>query len=169
MENNIRLYYMEQPIKKFTFEMPKVRLWVESNVEGKILNLFSGNTKLNCNEIRNDLNPVMLADYHMDAFDFVNYAKDNGIKFDTIILDPPYSLRKSMEKYQGKIVSNFRKIKDILPDIINDNGIVITFGYHSTCMGKSRGFYKEKLLIIGHGGSYHDTIAVVERKSSCLL
>lgn len=166
---SLELFYMEQPIRKYTFEMPKAKLWVEDVVEGKTLNLFAGKTKLNCDEIRNDIDPDVNPDYNMDAFEFVNYALKEGLRFNTVILDPPYCLRKSMEKYNGRIVSNFRKIKDILSDIICDNGIVITFGYHSTCMGKSRGFSKEKLLIIGHGGSYHDTIAVVERKILCLI
>ncbi len=165
----IKLTYMEQPIKRYTFEMPKLKLWVEATCKGKVLNLFSGRTKLNIDEIRNDLNEEMPANYHMDAFKFVNYWYENKYnKFDTIILDPPYSLRKSMEKYNGKIVSQFRKIKDILPSIINDNGIIISCGYHSTCLGKSRGFKKEHICLIGHAGSYHDTIVLVERKIGIL-
>lgn len=161
----VKLTYIEQPIKRYTFEMPKLKLWVESICEGKVLNLFAGKTKLNIDEIRNDLDTEVIADYHMDAFEFVNYWIENKKdKFDTIIVDPPYSLRKSMEKYGGRVVSKFRKIKDILPEIINDNGIVISCGYHSTCLGKSRGFEKENICLIGHAGSYHDTIVLVERR-----
>jgi len=40
------------------------------------------------------------------------------------------SERKSMEMYNGKKVSKFNKIKDFLPNLLNDNGIIITFGYH---------------------------------------
>lgn len=160
-----KLIYFEQPIKRYTFEMTKLKHWVESICEGKVLNLFAGKTKLNVDEIRNDMDINVKADYHMDAFEFVNFWIENKKeKFDTVIVDPPYSDRKSMEKYGGRIVSKFRKIKDILPQIINNNGIVISCGYHSTCLGKSRGFSKEHICIIGHGGSYHDTLILVERK-----
>ncbi len=167
---NIKFTYLEQPIKRYTFEMPKLKLWVESICEGKVLNLFAGRTKLNTDEIRNDLDKDVFTEYHMDAFDFINYWIENKKeKFDTVILDPPYSHRKSMEKYGGRIVSKFRKIKDILPEIINNNGIVISCGYHSTCLGKSRGFEKEHICLIGHSGSYHDTIVLIERKRKILI
>ena len=48
---------------------------------------------------------------------------------------------------------------------LNKNGRVITFGYHSISMGKSRGFSQEKILLMSHGGAIHDTIAVIERKT----
>lgn len=100
----------------------------------------------------------------MEAFDFVQMAKEKGWKYDTIILDPPYSLRKSMEKYNGKICSTFVKIKDELPYILNGGGQIITFGYTSVCMGKVRGFKKKEVCLICHGGSHHDTVIVIESK-----
>lgn len=159
----MRFTYLEQPPKRYTFEQPKVKKWIEEKSEGKVLNLFAGKTRLNLNETRVDLSDEFHPDYCMDAFDFVLYAKDNGIKYDTIILDPPYSLRKSMEKYNGKICSTFNKIKNELPYILNNKGRVITFGYTSVCMGKSRGFQKEEVLLVCHGGSHHDTVCVIEQ------
>jgi len=136
--------------------------WVETNCEGKTLNLFAGKTKLLVNEIRNDLDGEMLADYHMDALAFV--LDWNGEKFNTVLLDPPYAYRKSMEMYKGIIASPFRQLKDAIPDILKDNGIVITFGYHSTVMGTGRGFKVERICLFSHGGAIHDTIATIERK-----
>lgn len=160
----MRFDYLEQPPKKYTFEQPKLRRWVEDNCQGKVLNLFAGKTRLNVDEVRVELSNEFNPDYCMDAFDFVLYAKDNGIKFDTIILDPPYSLRKSMEKYNGKVCSKFVKIKEELPCILNDNGRVITFGYTSVCMGKVRGFKKIGVCLVCHSGSHHDTVCVIEEK-----
>jgi 23S rRNA G2069 N7-methylase RlmK/C1962 C5-methylase RlmI len=68
-----------------------------------------------------------------------NYKYPHKDKFDTIILDPPYAYRKSMEMYNGHKASKFNQIKDLIPKILNKNGIVITFGYHSVSMGNSRG------------------------------
>ena len=85
------------------------------------------------------------------------------MKFDTIILDPPYAYRKSMEMYNGHKASKFNQVKDNLKNILNENGRVITFGYHSVSMGKNRGFEQERILLISHGGAIHDTIAVIEK------
>lgn len=158
----IKFTYLQTPLYRYTFKNNKIRKWVEDNVEGRVLNLFAGKTKLNCDEIRNDLDEEALADYHQDALKFCEIW--NGQRFDTILLDPPYSYRKSMEMYKGKITSPFNALKDILSHILNPNGIVITFGYHSNVMGKQRGFKQEQILLISHGGAIHDTIAVIERR-----
>lgn len=153
--------YMQTPLHRYTFSNKRIRTWVEENCSGKVLNLFAGETKLNADEIRNDLRPEALADFHMDALDFV--IKWRRHKFDTVILDPPYSFRKSMEMYEGKITSPFNALKDKIINIINPNASVITFGYHSVCMGKKRNFIQEKILLMYHGGAIHDTIAIKER------
>jgi len=154
--------YIKCPLNRYTFSVRPMKEWVETNCEGKTLNLFAGKTKLLVNEIRNDLDGEMLADYHMDALAFV--LDWNGEKFNTVLLDPPYAYRKSMEMYKGIIASPFRQLKDAIPDILKDNGIVITFGYHSTVMGTGRGFKVERICLFSHGGAIHDTIATIERK-----
>lgn len=155
--------YLKAPINKFTFKSKKIKRWVEQNTEGKVLNLFAGKVLLNCNEIRNDINKEMPADYYMEAFDCIKFFIEQKTLFRTILLDPPYSLRKSMEFYQGKKISSFNKIKDILFLVLEQNGIVITFGYQSVSMGIRRNFEVEKILLINHGGAIHDTIVTKER------
>lgn len=154
--------YIKCPLNRYTFKVAPIRNWVESECEGKVLNLFAGKTKLRVDEIRNDIDIEMLSDYHLDALEFVNSW--NGEKFNTILLDPPYALRKSMEMYKGHIASPFRQLKDSLPRIIADGGKVITFGYQSISMGRGRGFELEKIALFSHGGAIHDTIASIERK-----
>lgn len=163
MGDNIKMDYMVQPPKKYTFEQPKLKKWTENYCKGKVLNLFAGKTRLDVDEVRVDLSDEFNPDYNMDAFEFVLCCKEKEVRFDTILLDPPYSLRKSMEKYNGKICSAFNKIKDELPFILNTGGRIITYGYHSIVMGEKRGFEKECICVVGHGGSHHDTICVVER------
>jgi 16S rRNA G966 N2-methylase RsmD len=80
-----------------------VREWVERNCEGRVLNLFTGNTILKVNETRNDLDTEMPAGYHLDALEFLQTWK--GEKFNTLLLDPPYAYRKSMELYAALSVS----------------------------------------------------------------
>jgi hypothetical protein len=153
---------LKTPLNKYTFKSKKIREWVEENCEGKVLNLFAGVTLLDVDEVRNDLRDTMTADYNMDALEFV--VKWKGDKFDTVLLDPPYAYRKSMELYDGAVSSPFNALKNAIPSILNDNGIVITFGYHSNVMGRGRGFEQEHICLMSHGGAIHDTIAVIERK-----
>jgi len=147
-------------LRKYTFEAPKIKLWVEQNANGKCLNLFAGKTKLNLDEVRNDIDINMPADYHKDTVDFVR--EWDGEKFDTIILDPPYAYRKAMEMYNGHYASRFKQLADELHRILVDNGRIISFGYHTTFMGKKRGFQLDKLCVFAHGGAQHATIGIIE-------
>lgn len=159
--NGLRFDYLYQPPKKYTFEQPELKLYVETWCIGKVLNLFAGKTKLNVDEIRVDVNPEMPADYHMDAFDFVTSWQREP--FDTIILDPPYNLRKAREKYSGKFIGSFTKIKDEIPRILKPGGLVITLGYDSVGMSRKRGFQKIAICLTCHLGDHNDTITVVEK------
>lgn len=152
---------MRTQLHRYTFKNKRIRNWVEETAEGRALNLFAGKTQLSIEEVRNDLDETMNAEHHLDALEFA--VQWDGEKFDTVLLDPPYSYRKSMEMYNGKITSPFNALKDALVPILNNEGIVITFGYHSVSMGKVRNFKLEQILLMSHGGAIHDTIAAVER------
>ncbi len=154
--------YLKSPLNKYTFSAKSIKEWVESNCGGITLNLFAGKTLLDIYEVRNDIRESMPAHYHLDAFEFINAYK--GIKFDTVILDPPYSYRKSMEMYEGAKISSFCRIKDELYKITKESNKVITLGYHSISMGQKRGYEIESLCLVSHGGAIHDTIITVENK-----
>ncbi len=160
--------YLIQPPKKFTFEMEEVRLWAEKFCFGKVLNLFAGKVIVKQGEIRNDINKEMPAEYHFDAIDFIE--KWDGENFDSVILDPPYNVRKSREKYKVLestfFVGKLKIIKDKLPKILNKNANVISFGYDSVGMSKSRGFKKIAICLICHNGDHNDTIGLVEKYTS---
>lgn len=149
------------PLNRYTFSVGPIREWVERCCEGRVLNLFAGKVTLKVNEIRNDLDPDMPADYRLDALEFLKTW--SGERFNTILLDPPYAYRKSMEMYKGIICSPFRQLKDEVPRCLYPGGKVITFGYHSIVMGGGRQFRLEKVALFCHGGAIHDTIASVER------
>lgn len=153
--------YLKTPLNRYTFKNKKIKVWVESKCEGLTLNLFAGKTILNIDEVRNDLNLDMPADYHLDALEFVE--KWSGEKFGTILLDPPYSFRKSMEMYSGKVMSPFNALKNAIPRVLVKRGVVITLGYHSVVMGQNRGFFQEHLMVMSHGGAIHDILVIIER------
>lgn len=89
----IQFDYIKCPLHRYTFSVKPIREWAQHNCQGKTLNLFAGKTKLNIDEVRNDLDEEALADYRMDALEFLRTW--NGEKFDTILLDPPYAYRKA--------------------------------------------------------------------------
>jgi hypothetical protein len=158
--------FLQQPLKRYTFQVKGIRQWVEERCKGMwVLNLFAGPTRLEgCIEITNDLNTQFNTLYHMDALDCVKKLIVMGAQFHRIVLDPPYSYRKSMEMYEGNRNSRFKEICDLLPQLLVPGGKVITFGYHSIVMGASRGFQVEEICLISHGGAMRTTIATVEEK-----
>lgn len=154
------LDYIRCPLNRYTFTIKPIREWVERECMGLTLNLFAGKTKLRVMEVRNDLDAEALAEYHIDALQFLREWQ--GEKFKTVLLDPPYAYRKSMEMYKGIRCSPFKQLKDEIIRVLEPGGRVITFGYHSNTMGSGRGFRLTKIGLFSHGGAIHDTIASVE-------
>ncbi|KKL82211.1 hypothetical protein LCGC14_1987050, partial [marine sediment metagenome] len=108
--------YLMQPPKKWTFEQPKLKEWVEKWCYGNVLNLFAGKVRLDVDELRVDVSNEFSPDEVCDAFRFVTTPP--SIDFHTIILDPPYNLRKSREKYNGRWIGSLTKIKNELPKLL---------------------------------------------------
>jgi len=159
--------YLRQPLNRYTFKAPKTKAWVEALCQGKIvLNLFAGPTRLNgCIEVANDIDPAMPCTlFQMDALECAKMFREAGELFDVVLIDGPYSYRKSMELYHGHKNSRFKQLCDVLPDILTPHGIVITFGYHSRVMGAKRGFRVKEICVISHGGAQRDTLAAVAEK-----
>ena len=161
--SDIEFTYLWQRPARYTFEMPQLKEWVEHWCEGFALNLFAGKVKLNVNEFRVDLDKEMPADYYGDAFDFVSSWK--GQKFDTIILDPPYNVRKSREKYGSRYIGSLTKIKNALYAIVSDKARIISLGYSTVGMSNMRGFKKAAICVVCHGGDHNDTLGLVELRN----
>jgi hypothetical protein len=166
----MEMTYLSQPPKRYTFEQPKLKKWVEGFCHGHILNLFAGKVILDNSdgtflEYRNDIDPDMPATFHRDAFDLVAGWKMIPMSpVQVVILDPPYNIRKAREKYEGRWIGKLTKIKNILPSILARHGYVISLGYDTVGMSKSRGFEKIAVCVVCHGGDHNDTLVVVERK-----
>lgn len=139
--------------------MPEVKRFVEQWCRGKVLNLFAGKTLLNVDEVRVDINQEMCADYYMDAIDYVNACETT---FDSVIIDPPYNVRKAREEYKDKWVGSLTMIKNALPRIIKSDSRIIHLGYDSVGMSKKRGFEKIAICLVCHSGDHNDTIILVE-------
>jgi hypothetical protein len=167
---SIKFIRLEQPLNKYTFKAPKIRAWIEEQCRGQFtLNLFAGPTSLNGFPIiTNDLDEAFPTSYHMDAVDCLKMLIKEGVKVKRVLLDPPYSYRKSMELYKGNLNSRFKRLLDLIPEVLAIDGWVITFGYHSSVMSRKRGFAIREICLISHGGAQHDTIATVEERIKVL-
>ena len=120
--------------------------------------------------VTNDLNNNYNCDFSLNATKFLKLFKNNCA--DGVLFDPPYSPRQIKECYDsiGLKVSQqdtqskfWSDCKDEISRIIKPNGVVISFGWNSNGIGKSRGFKIEEILIVPHGGNHNDTICTVER------
>ncbi len=159
--------YLTQPPRSYTFEQPKLKSWIESWCKGKVLNLFGGKVRLNCDEVSNDIDTNMPTDYHMDVIEFVEKWK--GDNFNTVVLDPPYNWRKAKEKYGNRMIGQYPQLKTKLLSIISRDARVISLGYDTVGMSKSRGFEKIAICVVCHGGDHHDTLCLVEDRIKAKL
>ena len=89
--------------------------------------------------------------------------------FDTIILDPPWNIRKAREKYGGRYVGKYKVLKQNILKIMKPDARVISCGFDSTGMSKKRGFIKTKILLVNHGGDHNDSIILVEDRIQASL
>jgi len=153
-----------------TFSIKPIKELLKQEIAGGIwLDPFARNSKIAT--ITNDLNTACDTNYHMEAIDFLKQFSDNYA--DGVLFDPPYSMRQVMECYQGIGIAAYNtkmdfysKPKDEIARVCKRGGKVISFGWNSMGMSKSRGFEAVKILLIPHGGAKNDTIVTVEMKVS---
>jgi hypothetical protein len=127
----------------------------------------------------NDLNPNTSADYHMEALEFIEHMSSIGVTADLAIFDPPYSYRQVAECYESvgreftqqdhEQVQRWSMYKDAIASILTNDATVLSFGWNSTGMGKTRGFEAIELLLVNHGSAHNDTICLAERRSQKVL
>lgn len=149
-----------KPIKKLLDEEITKGLWCDP---------FAG--KNSPAQITNDINPERDTTYHMDALDFLKQQPSGH--YDGVLLDPPYSNRQISEHYKsaGMKVTGWhtsagwgKSIRDEVARITKVGGKVISFGWNSGGIGKTRGFEISRILLVPHGGSKNDTIVTVDIK-----
>ena len=129
-------------------------------------------------EYTNDLNPECNAKHHYDAEFYVKMFHPEEFVFDGCILDPPYSYEQISRSYKNvgrkaraiDTSGNFyARIKDRINQNLDAGSIVISFGWNSCGMGKTRGFEIIEILLVCHGGDHNDTIVTIERKMNKML
>lgn len=125
---------------------------------------------------RNDINPATSAPFHMDAAEFCAMLGERGVRADLALFDPPYSPRQISECYNGfgREVSTrdtqnaalYKRVRDALDPLMLPGAVVLSFGWNSAGMGKTRGYEQIEIVMVAHGGAHNDTICVAERKAT---
>lgn len=151
--------------RAMTFLMPKTRAWVESKLNGLTLNIFGGLIRLP-NSVHNDLNQSLLkeGDLSFDACDLASWI-DHAGRYDTLVFDPPYSFHQAVVSYGMARKQKVSHARDVVEYVLKPAGRVISLGWNSTGMSGGRGFTKEALLLVNHGGSHNDTIVLAEQRT----
>ena len=160
---------------KHTFDIKPIKELIWSYAEGTrlsqehIIDPFANKNEIAT--ITNDLDTQYDTDYHMDALDFLKIFDDKSIEM--VLYDPPYSPRQVSECYkkldmtvnmQTTQSSYWGNQKKEIARLIKYGGYVITCGWNSGGIGKTKGFEIVEILLVAHGGWHNDTIVTVERK-----
>lgn len=157
-----------------TFSMPPVKEFIASYLATAIESAdpFAGRACLAT--YNNDLDLASPAKFHMEAGDFVAELERRGVQLDLALFDPPYSPRQISECYkrvglacgmrETQNATLYKRVRDGLHRILKSGGVVLSFGWNSNGMGKTRGYELERLLLVHHGGAHNDTICLAERK-----
>ncbi len=151
-----------------TFTMKPAQQFIMKHKKGLTIDAFARDSKIA--EITNDLNPSFNTTYNLDALEF--FKKFEAETIDTVLFDPPYSLRQLKECYDGIGLSLtghqtrkfYSDIKDEIKRVLSPGGVCISFGWSTVGMGKQRGFSLEEIMLLCHGGNHNDTIILKEVK-----
>ena len=100
---------------------------------------------------------------------------DEGVRADVVVIDPPYSPRQVKECYEDIGIKmkqedallglTRKRLKEQIVRVLGPDGIVLTFGWNSTGMGRKLGFDIVEILLVCHGSDHNDTICIAERRA----
>lgn len=161
-----------------TFKIKPIQDLIENElIEGVIIDPFANEASISKlmkdkhTYITNDLDEQYKTNFNMDALEFLKTFKNESV--DMILYDPPYSPRQVSECYKALDLSvNMQTTqssywgnqKKEIARILKKGGKVITFGWNSGGIGKTKGMEIQKILMVAHGGWHNDTICTVEVK-----
>lgn len=157
-----------------TFEIPAIAAVVSGVVAPGmvVVDPFARDSKIATHT--NDLDPTTSAQHHMDAADFLDGLIRDGVRADVVLFDPPYSPRQIAEVYArvGRKAAMedtqnsalYRDVRERLGTLLKAGGRAVSCGWNSSGFGTERGYRKDEILLVCHGGAHNDTIVVVETK-----
>ena len=160
-----------------TFTIPPILEFIHRHIDTETMSIvdpYARNSELSETALTNDLDPLTTARWHLKSDEFLEMLIGTGIVADAVIYDPPYSPRQISECYKRSKIKCSKtdtqnsalhaRCRRHIDQILRPGGIVLSFGWNSTGMGRA---YKTKeIMMVAHGGSHNDTICVAQEKSS---
>lgn len=159
-----------------TFNIPPIRDFVHRHIDTEAMSIvdpYARNSELSATSMTNDLDPSTSARWHLKSDEFLGMLVDTPIMADAVVYDPPYSPRQISECYKrSKLTCStsdtqnsalHARCRDHIDNLLRPGGIVLSFGWNSTGMG--RGYETKEILLVAHGGSHNDTICVAQNKT----
>jgi len=156
---------------EWTFQIDPIGDLVErevANSDGLWIDPFAGESDIA--DVTNDFNDDLDTDYTLKAEEFLSQFDDGEVD-GGVLFDPPYSPRQVKEMYDNvgievrmdDVQSTFYSRKrDAIERVCASGATVLSFGWNSVGIGKTRGFEKREVLLVSHGGAHNDTICTVE-------
>lgn len=156
---------------EWTFQIGPIGDLVErevANSDGLWIDPFAGESDIA--DVTNDFNDELDTDYTLKAEEFLSRFDDSEVD-GGVLFDPPYSPRQVKEMYDNvgievrmdDVQSTFYSRKrDAIERVCAPGATVLSFGWNSVGIGKTRGFEKREVLLVSHGGAHNDTICTVE-------
>lgn len=162
--NDLEISYHSVSPNKWTFQSDKIRRWVESRLEGRVLNACAGKTKLAHDHeiVRNDLDEDQDADIHVDVCEIADHF--DAESFDTIVYDPTFSQNQANRSYDGKQVGDDALTKRQFDELLASGGRVIQFGFTTTCMPAALGYERLEVGVWNTLGRCNDYLSTVDKK-----
>ncbi len=159
---------------KNTFSIKPINEFIADSIPTPktiIVDPFVRNSPFKNKCVSNDLDVDIEADYNIDALEFLKTLPSEYA--DIILFDPPYSPRQVSECYKKmKFAVNMQttqssfwgNIKKEIKRVTKLGGCVISCGWNSGGIGKTKGFEIVEILMVAHGGWHNDTIVTKEIK-----
>jgi hypothetical protein len=165
---NPQLDYYLVSGSRWTFEDKPVTDWLQSFLDGTVLNPFAGETQLPYpEEIRNDIDESRPAEYHMDAMEFIQTFGDRSAG--TVVHDPPWSDYQSEDKYAGYNPENVAALKREYNRVLKPGGYVVQFGYTTTCMPGELEYERPNVAVFQPYGPRKAFLGTADRKRQRLV
>ncbi|WP_302083959.1 hypothetical protein [Salinibaculum rarum] len=168
-------YWTVQP-DRFTFGATKLRNWVESRLEGEVLNACCGPTELDYDSVhRNDLNEELTLTidgeqktFEIDADTYHDVRELNEkleTQFDVIVYDPPFTANQAESSYGCNVDAGYdRDVTEVLDALLKPGGKVLQFGYTTTMFAEHDGFCTTEVALFNTLGRMDDWFATVIEK-----
>ena len=155
---------------KWTFSIKPIKKLLQEEMNGDLwIDPYAGMNSPA--KIKNDINPTMKTDYHLDALEFIKMFDDESVN--GVLLDPPYSYRQISDCYKELCLpvdmhttqsSWYLRVQRQIRRILKPGGKVICCGWNSNGINDKKNFSVTRVLLVAHGSHRNDTIVTVQER-----